>query len=31
MKIIVIDDVHGGDIWKKQVEQEADLYIFLES
>lgn len=29
MKIVVIGDVHGRDTWKKQVEQEADMYIFL--
>ena len=29
MKIVVISDVHGRDLWKKQVEEEADLYIFL--
>ena len=29
MKIIVIADIHGRDLWKKQVEEEADLYIFL--
>ena len=29
MKIVVIADIHGRDLWKKQVEEEADLYIFL--
>ena len=29
MKIVVISDIHGRDLWKKQVEEEADLYIFL--
>ena len=29
MKVIVISDVHGRDDWKKQVENEADKYVFL--
>ena len=29
MKIVVIGDVHGRDKWKKQVQEEADLYIFI--
>lgn len=29
MKIIVISDIHGIDKWKQQVQEPADLYIFL--
>ena len=29
MKIVVIADTHGRDLWKKQIEENADLYIFL--
>ena len=29
MKIVVIADIHGRDLWKKQIEENADLYIFL--
>ena len=29
MKIVTISDVHGRDKWKKQVQEEADLYIFI--
>ena len=29
MKIVVIADIHGRNLWKKQVEENADLYIFL--
>jgi predicted phosphodiesterase len=29
MKIITIGDIHGKFIWKRFVDQEADLYVFL--
>ena len=29
MKIVVIADIHGRDLWKKQIEEDADLYIFV--
>ena len=29
MKIVVIADIHGRDLWKKQVEELADMYVFL--
>ena len=29
MKIVVIADIHGRDLWKKQIEENADLYIFF--
>ena len=29
MKVVIIGDVHGRDKWKKQVQEPADLYIFI--
>ena len=29
MKVVIIGDVHGRDTWKKQVQEPADLYIFI--
>lgn len=29
MKIVVISDIHGRDLWKKQVKEPADMYIFI--
>lgn len=29
MKIIVISDTHGRDLWKDQVKEPADMYIFI--
>jgi len=29
MKILTIGDLHGLDIWKKFIEEKADIYVFL--